>query len=150
MNCPFCRSSQVFVTNSRPTKGNTQIWRRRKCSNCKKLFTTYENIDLSYLIVIKKSGRRQRYDRAKLYSSIYHAAIQEKGSDRGETGNLAEEITKDVETEILSLKRKRIKTSEIFNIVFDILKKKHLSTSLRYLAYFQKPSNLLSLRKLLF
>lgn len=138
MNCPFCGSSQIFVVNSRPTRGNTQIWRRKKCLGCQKLFTTYESIDLSYLIVIKKSDKRERYNRAKLYSSIYHAAIYGKNVDRGEIGSLAEEITKEVEKAILSLKRKRIKTAEIFKITLGILKKKDFNIFLRYLSYFQK------------
>lgn len=138
MNCPFCDSTQVFVINSRPTKNNTQIWRRRQCSGCQKLFTTYENIDLSYLVVVKKSGRKQRYNRAKLFSGIYHAAIGEKKVDRGDMGDLAEKVTKEIEKEILLLKKKKIKTSEIFNISARILRKKYYGTFLRYLAYFKK------------
>lgn len=138
MNCPFCDSTQVLVVNSRPTKNNTQIWRRRKCFDCHKLFTTYENIDLSYLFVIKKSGRRQRYNHAKLFSSIYHAAIGEKKVDRGDMGDLAKRITDEIEKEILLLKKKNIKSSEIFDISVKILKKKYYGTFLRYLAYFKK------------
>jgi transcriptional repressor NrdR len=140
MNCPYCNSSQIIVANSRSTRGNTQIWRRRKCLSCHKLFTTYENIDLSYLVVIKKSGKRERYNRAKLFSSIYHAAVFEKNVDRGESGSLTEEITKEVEKEILLLKKKKIKSSEIFEITLKNLKKENFNIYLRYVSYFQKVS----------
>lgn len=138
MNCPFCQSSQIIVVNSRSTKKNTQIWRRRKCQTCGLLFTTYENIDLSYLVVIKKSGEKERYSRAKLFSSVYHAAVFEKRVDRGDAGTLAEKIIQEVEREILVLKRKRISSLEIFKLTCSILKKENYNVYLRYFSYFQK------------
>lgn len=135
MLCPHCQNSQVFVVNSRPTKHNSQVWRRKKCQSCKEVFTTYEKIDLSYLIIIKKSNKRQRFNRAKMYSSIYHAALYSKNADRGALAELSETITTQVERKILQLKKKRIETIEITNIILSILQKKSPDIFLRYLAY---------------
>ncbi len=135
MNCPFCGSSQIMVVNSRPTAGGSQIWRRRKCAKCRAAFTSYEKISLSHLIVIKKSGRRQKFNRAKLYSGIYNSFLDKKGGDRGDAAELAEEITNKVEREIIELKRKNIYSFEIVEIVSKILGRKSPDSLLRFLAY---------------
>jgi transcriptional repressor NrdR len=135
MDCPFCGSSQVMVINSRPNSAKTKIWRRRKCMECKNSFTTYEKINLSYLVVIKKSGKKQMYDRAKLYASIYHSCLDKKGIDRGSVSDFSEKTTDLVEKKIFSLKKKQIETVEILKIVLKVLRQKSLDTFLRYLAY---------------
>jgi transcriptional repressor NrdR len=135
MQCPFCQSNQLFVTNSRPTVKNTQIWRRRKCLSCKESFTTYENINLSYLKVIKKNGKIQRYNRAKLFVSIYHPASETKNADRGQTANFAEQIIQEVEIEIMLRKQKTISTQTILEIVLEKIYKKSPSVFLKYLTY---------------
>ncbi len=135
MECPFCGSTQIMVTNSRPTMGSSQIWRRRRCLECGGSFTTYEKVDLSHLIVIKKSGKRQKYNRAKLFSGIYHSAMDKKGADRGDMGQFSEEITRKVEQEVLKMKRKKVHSSEITVIVLKTLSRKDRSVFLRFLAY---------------
>lgn len=135
MKCPFCGSSQIMVTNSRPTMGDSETWRRRKCLTCDDTFTTYEKISLSHLIVIKKSGRKQKYNRAKLYSGIYHSSVDKKDCDRGDMSKFARETTNRVEQEILNLKKKEIRSTEITEIVLDILMKKTPDIFLRFLAY---------------
>ena len=84
MICPFCSSNQISVTNSRPTNKGTQIWRRRKCLKCQEIFTTREKIDISYVVVEKRDGRRVEYSHPKLYSGIYHSFVGRKKIDRGE------------------------------------------------------------------
>ena len=135
MLCPFCGSNQIFVTNSRPTKGRTQTWRRRRCASCKSVYTTYERLNLSHLTVIKKSGKRQRYLRAKLYSGIYHSSIDQKNVDRGEMSELSEKIINHIEKEIVKLRKKNIHSTEIVEIVLRILRKKEPAFFLRFLAY---------------
>jgi transcriptional regulator NrdR family protein len=130
----------MYTVNSRPTKRNLKIWRRKKCTQCKMVFTTYESVDPSFLFVVKKSGRVVRFSRPKLFSSIYKAAIQGKHVDHGEMSILTEEITQEVEVDILNQKRKKIPTSEIINIVVEVLKKRNLNILFRYLSYFENIS----------
>lgn len=132
MKCPNCGSSQIFVVNSRSTKEETQIWRRRKCEDCNERFTTHETIDLSHLVVIKKSGKRERFIRAKLYSGIFWSTHGSKLSDKQ---RIVDKITSEVEREILSLRRKVIPTSEIAEIVLRHLSSTNISMFLRFLSY---------------
>ena len=144
MECPYCHKSLTEVTNSRPTKGNTQIWRRRKCSNCGEIYTTHEIIDLSHLVVIKKTGKSEMFSRIKLYSGIYGATIGSKTPNREK---VVEKITREVEREILFLKKKKINSQEIADIVLYKLRKSHTATFLRFLAYCKDISNELQMKK---
>lgn len=73
MKCPFCSNLESKVIDSRMTKDNTNIRRRRECEKCGKRYTTYERVEESLPFVIKKDGRREGYDREKLVSGIEKA-----------------------------------------------------------------------------
>ncbi len=70
MRCPFCRSNDTQVKDSRPTEDNSAIRRRRHCPACASRFTTFERIQLRDLIVVKKNGARSPFDRDKLARSL--------------------------------------------------------------------------------
>ena len=138
MECPYCNKPLTFITNSRPTKNNAQVWRRRFCSNCGEIFTTHEIIDLSHLTIIKKSGETERFNRMKLYSGIYGATIGSKLPNRE---FVVDKITREVEKKILSLKQKKIASNDISKLVLQSLKKSSPTTFLRYLAYNKNPKS---------
>ena len=73
MRCPFCGHDDSQVKDSRPSEDNSAIRRRRHCPECGVRFTTFERVQLRELVVIKKSGRREAFDRDKLERSINHA-----------------------------------------------------------------------------
>ena len=73
MRCPFCAHEDSQVKDSRPSEDNSAIRRRRHCPECGGRFTTFERVQLRELVVIKKSGRREAFDRDKLERSITHA-----------------------------------------------------------------------------
>ncbi|MCX5716659.1 MAG: transcriptional regulator NrdR [Candidatus Omnitrophica bacterium] len=73
MKCPFCRKTQNKVVDSRLSQNGKAIRRRRECLKCKKRFTTYEYIEETPLMVIKKDGRREAFDRNKLLSGLVKA-----------------------------------------------------------------------------
>ncbi|MEM9048287.1 MAG: transcriptional regulator NrdR [Pseudomonadota bacterium] len=70
MRCPFCGSIDTQVKDSRPAEDHVSIRRRRLCPACGGRFTTYERVQLRDLTVIKKAGKREEFDRAKLERSI--------------------------------------------------------------------------------
>lgn len=70
MKCPFCGSLENKVINSRLTTNETSIRRRRECLSCSGRFTTYEYIEQTPILVIKRDGRRQAFDRQKLTSGL--------------------------------------------------------------------------------
>ena len=73
MRCPFCGYAQDKVVDSRESKDADSIRRRRECERCNKRFTTYERIDEIPYMVVKKDGRRERFDRQKILSGLLQA-----------------------------------------------------------------------------
>ena len=71
MYCPRCQNTSTKVIDSRETDNNRTTRRRRVCEKCEYRFTTYEKIDLGKLIIVKKDGTREPYDRYKLESGIW-------------------------------------------------------------------------------
>ena len=73
MRCPFCGHDDSQVKDSRPSEDNSAIRRRRHCPACGGRFTTFERVQLRELIVVKKTGRREPFERDKLERSLAHA-----------------------------------------------------------------------------
>lgn len=135
ISCPYCREDWNDVENSRPTMSGTQIWRRRKCLKCLQTFTTYERV-VPTLTVIKKNGKRERYNRFNIYTSIYRAAY-----DWPQKEELIDKITSKVEVSLLELGKREITTSEISDVILKRLRKKNINTFFRYLTYSKRPKN---------
>ena len=76
MKCPYCENPDTKVVDSRPTDEGQTIRRRRECEQCGRRFTTYEKIEEIPLIVVKKDGSRQPFDRAKMESAIIKACAK--------------------------------------------------------------------------
>lgn len=130
MKCPFCRRETTDVINSRPTHHQTHIWRRRGCQYCHHVFTTYERPEVGFIKIVKKSGQRERYSRAKLYSGIYGAYLRIKNKER-----VVDAVTDDVEAKILDQKKAELSSQEVAEIVLRTLKTTHTGAFLRFLAY---------------
>ncbi|MBQ1352098.1 MAG: transcriptional repressor NrdR [Oscillospiraceae bacterium] len=73
MKCPFCGHPESKVIDSRPAEEGASIRRRRECVTCKRRFTTYETVENLPLMVIKKDGSRQQFDRRKLINGMIRA-----------------------------------------------------------------------------
>ncbi len=135
MICPICNSKWNHVINSRKTLGGFKIWRRRKCLKCQNRFTTYEQTDLSFITVKKRSGKTQKYNRLKLYSGIYFAAIQAKNIDRGQMVVISEKLTNEIEERVIKLNKKVVESKEIIKIVLEVLKERDKKIYLRYMSF---------------
>jgi transcriptional repressor NrdR len=70
MRCPYCNGENTQVKDSRPTEENSAIRRRRACEDCGGRFTTFERVQLREIVVVKRSGRREPFDRGKLLHSV--------------------------------------------------------------------------------
>src|SRR5262245_12140013 len=70
MRCPYCNGENTQVKDSRPTEENAAIRRRRACEDCGGRFTTFERVQLREIFVVKRSGRREPFDRTKLLHSV--------------------------------------------------------------------------------
>ena len=73
MRCPYCRHPESKVVDSRPADDGTSIRRRRECLNCQRRFTTYETMESLPLVVIKKDGTRESFDRTKILNGMIRA-----------------------------------------------------------------------------
>ena len=80
MKCPFCENSDTKVIDSRQTDDGHAIRRRRECENCNKRFTTYEKVEEMILMVIKKDGSREAFDRSKIMNGIVKASSKDRKS----------------------------------------------------------------------
>lgn len=76
VRCPFCSSTSTRVVDSRETDPGDAIRRRRECAGCGDRFTTYERVEEAPVVVIKRDGRRERFDRHKLLAGLTRAAVK--------------------------------------------------------------------------
>lgn len=117
MFCPFCSHSETKVTDSRDTNDGKAIRRRRECEKCKARFSTYEEVELLSLSVIKKDGRKEEYDKNKIKSGIMRALEKRPVSEEK-----IEKLLGDIEYEIQSREKCEITSKEIGKIVLEKLK----------------------------
>ena len=117
MKCPYCDYMESKVVDSRPTDEGQAIIRRRECINCGKRFTTYEKIEEIPIIVVKKDGNRQIYDRNKLLNGIIKSCEK-----RPVSMNDIEEIVDSIEKKLSNSLEKEITSREIGEMVMDRLK----------------------------
>lgn len=117
MKCPFCKSIETKVLDTRMLNHGYSIRRRRSCDRCEKRFTTYETIEVSMPAVYKKDSRREEYSRDKLFRSLEKACqklpIPTEQIDR---------IVEHIEKNLIEYNSKEITTREIGNMVMQHLK----------------------------
>ena len=117
MKCPFCGYKEDKVVDSRSTAEESAVRRRRECLKCGKRFTTYEYVEEVSLMVIKKDGRREPFDRKKIQSGIIRACEK-----RPISIEKMEEIISQVERAIQKKSDREVLASRIGELVMEKLK----------------------------
>ena len=117
MKCPYCGYSESKVVDSRPAEEGATIRRRRECLSCQKRFTTYETVERLPLIVVKKDGSRQAFDKQKLLNGMLRACAS-RPVPLAELQSVADEIELDLQN---SLERE-IHTTDVGEMVMGRLK----------------------------
>jgi transcriptional repressor NrdR len=117
MRCPFCSYPEDKVIDSRESKEGESIRRRRECLKCARRFTTYERIDEIPYMVIKKDGRREKFDRQKVMQGLVKASEKRPIS----MGKLAE-IIDDVESQLADTPDRELSTVAIGEKLMERLK----------------------------
>jgi transcriptional repressor NrdR len=97
MRCPYCGNDNTQVKDSRPTEDSSAIRRRRICPDCGGRFTTFERVQLRELMVAKKSGRREPFDRDKLARSVY-TALRKREIDPERTERMISGVVRQLES----------------------------------------------------
>lgn len=96
MKCPYCGYSESKVIDSRPADENASIRRRRECLSCTKRFTTYETVESIPMVVVKKDGSRQSFDKAKILGGMIRAC-EKRPVPMAEIEKIASEIELDLQ-----------------------------------------------------
>ena len=117
MKCPFCDYYETKVVDSRPTEEGQAIRRRRECLRCAKRFTTYEKIENIHLIIIKKDGNREPYDRNKVLNGILKACEK-----RPVPLSVIEENVDEIERALYNSMEKEITSQHIGEMIMNKLK----------------------------
>ena len=108
MRCPFCSEDNDRVTDTRPSRGGELIRRRRECLECGRRFTTYEKVEEPELKVVKRDGRRERFDRNKIMTGLEKACEK-----RPISHDQLESIVARVETELRNRLGDEVESREI-------------------------------------
>jgi transcriptional repressor NrdR len=117
MRCPFCNNLEDKVVDSRESKEGEAIRRRRECLACERRYTTYERIDEVPYMVVKKDGRREKFDRQKVLAGLLKACEKRPVS----MGKLAEMVNR-VETKVSDSPDREISTIEVGEFLMESLR----------------------------
>ena len=117
MKCPFCGFAQDRVVDSRESKEADSIRRRRECEKCERRFTTYERIDEIPYMVVKKDGRREKFERHKVLSGLLRACEK-----RPVSAAQLEAIVDATESYLMDAPERERTTSEIGELILENLK----------------------------
>ena len=118
MKCPFCAHLDDKVIDSREGRTGDTIRRRRECLKCSRRFTTYERIDEIPYMVVKKDGRRERFDRQKVLNGLMRACEK-----RPVPISKLEQIVNEAETFVIESAERERKTSEIGELIMNRLRR---------------------------
>ena len=117
MKCPYCGYNESKVIDSRPAEEYTTIRRRRECLSCQKRFTTYEIMERLPIVVIKKDGSRQTFDKQKVLNGMLRACEK-----RPVPMASLQQAADDIEQELQNSLEREISTERIGELVMDKLK----------------------------
>ena len=117
MRCPYCTHPESKVVDSRPSDEGTSIRRRRECLECHKRFTTYETIESLPMVIIKKDGNRQSFDRSKILTSMLKSCEK-----RSVPVAVLEQIATEIEQTLQNEMNREIPSSHVGQLVMEKLK----------------------------
>lgn len=117
MRCPYCSGTNTRVVDSRDVRDGESVRRRRECVDCQRRFTTYETVEQPELIVVKRDGRREKFDPRKLRGKL-HVALTKRPVPTSEV----DRIVRETEVELLDLNQPEVSSTDIGEIVLEKLK----------------------------
>ncbi len=117
MRCPYCEHEESKVLDSRPVEDGAAIRRRRECLHCGRRFTTYERVDHIPLMVVKRDGRREPFDREKVLAGLVKAA-----GKRPVSIDALETLVQDVERDIRNRDEREIRSLAVGEMVMERLR----------------------------
>ncbi len=147
MFCPFCGYNETRVIDSRDTQDGKAVRRRRECEKCQARFSTYEEMEIMKLTVIKKDGRREDYDRSKIEVGI-RKAIEKRPVTEEQLERMINEIEYKINSrESHARENCEITSKEIGKIVLDKLKEIDDVAYMRFASVYKSFKNAESFKK---
>ena len=142
MLCPFCSHNETKVIDSRDTNDGKITRRRRECEKCQSRFSTYEEVELLRLCVVKKNGKKEEYDKHKLEHSIRKALAK-----RPITDEKVAKLMGDIELSIQALEKSEVTTKEIGKIVLAKLRELDEVAYVRFASVYKSFGSIESFKK---
>ncbi len=130
MKCPYCNYPKSNVLDTRTLNDGASIKRRRECPECQKRFTTFEMLEDVQIIVIKKSGEKELFDRSKLLGGILKATQKRPVN--------ADEIVSEIESEIQNSLSNEIESARLGEMVMDKLKERDHISYVRFASVYRE------------
>ena len=147
MICVYCGAKSLKTTNSRPTHQNHQVWRRRHCQRCDKVFTTYEKPNLSYIEVVQSDSKPKHkleyYSRAKLTQSLLGCFNDPTKYQQ------VDDLADTIEIKLVNLQQASLRAETIADIVLQTLKPVDTAAFMQYLSQHKSPSGPAELSRLI-
>ena len=130
MKCPFCNYPESKVLDTRTLNEGSSIKRRRECLECQKRFTTFEMLENVQIVVIKKSGEKELFDRTKLLAGVLKATQKRPVN--------ADEIVSEIEAEIQNSLNNEVESAKIGEMVMDKLKARDHIAYVRFASVYRE------------
>jgi transcriptional repressor NrdR len=142
MRCPHCGARETRVVDSRDLDDSATIRRRRECAACTTRFTTYERVEAARLVVVKRDGGRQEFDREKLASGLRKALTRRPVAD-----DAAERAADEIEAELRSEGVTEVDSSRIGTLAMDKLRELDQIAYIRFASVYQSFDDLEALKR---
>ena len=139
MKCPYCHHKDTRVLDSRESNEETAIRRRRECQKCERRFTTYERLETSNIIIIKKDGRREQFDREKLKKGILKACEK-----RPVPMEKIDKVIDDIEAKLITSGNSEVKSKFVGELLMRHLKRLDKVAYIRFASVYREFADLAS------
>ena len=136
MKCPFCNSHNNKVTDSREREDGYVIWRRRLCLDCGKKFSTYERVESVPIVVIKRDGKKELFQKEKALGGLLRACKK-----RPVKMEILEEIVSELESNLKKQQKTEVTTKEIGEFLINKLRDIDLVAYIRFASVYKEFSN---------
>ena len=133
MKCPYCNMEGCKVIESRSADEGSSVRRRRECENCSRRFTTYEVVETIPMVVIKRSGQREKFDRKKVFEGLMRACEK-----RAISVDEIEKMVDEIEAKVQNSLEREVPSSVIGEYSMDLLKSKDEVAYIRFASVYRQ------------
>ena len=133
MKCPYCNMEGCKVIESRSADEGSSVRRRRECENCARRFTTYEVVETIPMVVIKRSGQREKFDRKKVFEGLMRAC-----ANRAISVDEIDKMVDEIEAKVQNSLEREVSSSVIGEYSMDLLKNKDEVAYIRFASVYRQ------------